>query len=469
MSDLSARIRAIVRERRRQDDPVRPRAAGDSRAVDPDRAAACLGGRVVETAAGHCVVIDRLYRSGQRYGNACVSDYAVRHGHATRLLSGGGAAPSGPGRADPDRVVFVDLETTGLSGGAGTCAFLVGCGHFVDAGFQTRQFFLPGLSQEPALLDQVFSYVRQAASVVTFNGKSFDVPMLENRWAFHRMRATLDDMHHLDMLHPARRLWRRPPTREARSAAVGTMPRHDGSRESCSLQTLERLLLGVVREGDPGGWEIPSLYFHYVRSGDAERLEPVLEHNRLDLISLAGLTARAIRLVDQGPTEAASALECLGLGRLYERLGRHESAMRCYGDAVGLSAELGLAAGPPMRFGSAAEPEVRCDALRRLARGLRRQRRYADAALVWQRLVEAGPTRVARLEALEALAVHHEHRTRELDVAKRLATQAMAAPHEPGRGRRLEHRLARLDRKLDGVASAAPTSLPLRGTSSGGR
>lgn len=461
MSDLSARIRAIVAESRRTGQPAGVRAAGTSSAPDPDRVAACLGGRVVEAGSGHCILIDRLYRQGQRYGNAYVSDHVVRDGGSTRLLTGSADVPRNRASSETDRVVFFDLETTGLSGGAGSCAFLVGCGHFAQDGFRTRQFFLTSFPQEPALLDLVFEWLRHAASVVTFNGKSFDLPMLENRWAFHRMRATLDDTHHLDMLHTARRLWRSRSMGGPRVEGVAFGSWDDGPRAGCSLQALERALLGVVRSGDPDGWQIPSLYFDYVRTGEAECLEPVLEHNRLDLISLAGLTARAIRLVREGPVVAETAQECLGLGRLYERLDRHDLAMRCFGDAAGLSAELGLVTGAPPAFEPAAETDVRCDALRRLARALRRRRRFADAARVWQYLVEAGPSsRVARLEALEALAVHHEHRTRQLDTARRLATQALNGPHEAGRRERLRHRLARLDRKLERAEPSRALPLP---------
>ena len=106
------------------------------------------------------------------------------------------------------RAVFIDLETTGLSGGAGTVAFLVGCGYFDLGAFQVRQFLLTSYSAERALLAAAAELFGEADLIVTYNGKTFDVPMMETRWAFHRMRAPLDDMPHFDMLHPARRLWR---------------------------------------------------------------------------------------------------------------------------------------------------------------------------------------------------------------------------------------------------------------------
>src|SRR5262249_24952449 len=145
------------------------------------------------------------------------------------------------------------------------------------------------------------------------NGKSFDAPLLETRYLFHRINWTPRALPHIDVLHPARGFW---------------------STGVCSLGTLERKLLGVSRVGDVAGIEIPSRYFEFVRSGDARPLRSVLEHNRLDLLSLAALTSRLLRLIASGVSEALDAQEALALARIYERARRDEDARSAWVQAL---------------------------------------------------------------------------------------------------------------------------------------
>ncbi|MFN2445209.1 MAG: tetratricopeptide repeat protein, partial [Vicinamibacterales bacterium] len=184
------------------------------------------------------------------------------------------------------------------------------------------------------------------------------------------------------------------------------------------------------------GFEIPSRYFRFVRDGDARPLEAVLEHNRLDLLSLALVTAHAIELIERGPSSAVHVHECLGLGRVYERAGRPEDAEACYLRAAEWTARTGL------------ESFARADALMRLAVCRRRAGRLAEAADAWRELADlAGCPAALRREAREALAIHYEHRVRDLNRARHLALELLA---ESGHGRwrtSVEHRLERLERK----------------------
>src|SRR5262249_59459848 len=171
--------------------------------------------------------------------------------------------------------LFVDLETTGLSGGAGTVAFLVGVGWFDLGAFQVRQFLLTSYASERALLSAVAECFDAAALLVTYNGKTFDVPVMETRWLFHRMPMPLESVRHFDMLHPARRLWggraadargmARPPPPPRHGASVSEGPegtaaerRLRAPNEGCRLSTLERVLCDVTRVGDVPGMEIPA-------------------------------------------------------------------------------------------------------------------------------------------------------------------------------------------------------------------
>ena len=301
------------------------------------------------------------------------------------------------------RAVFIDLETTGLSGGAGTVAFLVGCGYFDLGAFQVRQFLLTSYSAERALLAAAAELFGEADLIVTYNGKTFDVPVMETRWAFHRMRAPLEDTPHFDMLHPARRLWR---TRSV-------LPDDGG----CRLTTLERVLLNLRRVGDVDGFEIPGRFFQFLRTADPRPLEPVLEHNRLDLVSLAAVTSRALRLAAAGEPGCRDGVEALALGRVLERGGALDRAEACY-----------------RRASEAACIETRAEALYRLGLRCRREARFEDAAGWWRALVEAtdvparqrGRALVSlRQFAIEALAIHHEHRARDLRAARELALFAL--------------------------------------------
>ena len=315
--DLSSRLRAIVKggpPKPMRELTYEPDIGGYEAVMDLSRVGAILGGQPAETPFGQCLVIDRRYEADRfhgaiRIGECEVEDFASlaildpvagvrgvrprlqctdhRHESASRrtgvrprhwLAVFGVQTPDA--RLRTRRTIFIDLETTGLSGGAGTVAFLVGCGYFDLGAFQVRQFLLTSFAAERALLAAVADFFDGADLIVTYNGKTFDVPVMETRWLFHRLQMPLDEVPHFDMLHPARRLWR------TRGGAAGDV-------EGCRLTTLERALFNVTRVGDVPGLEIPARFFRFVRSGDPRPLEPVLEHNRLDLVSLAAVMARA--------------------------------------------------------------------------------------------------------------------------------------------------------------------------------
>ena len=421
--DLTSRLRAIVnpgatsgegkgvRELTYEPDDGYRAAAP----LDLDYAADALGGRRVSTRFGECLVIDRRYESDRWHGDIRIGDCALDDVEALRLLD-----PSLPSTTALERTIFIDLETTGLSGGAGTLAFLVGCGYFDLGAFQVRQFLLTSHAGERALLAAVADFFDSADTIVTYNGKTFDVPVMETRWSFHRMELPLDGVPHFDMLHPARRLWKNRP-----------------DDPGCRLSTLERTLFDVRRVGDVPGLEIPGRFFTFVRSGNPNPLEPVLEHNRIDLVSLAAVTARAVRLAQSGHEGCRDCAEALALGRVFERAGHFSRADECY-----------------RRAAESSEAHVRAEALYRLAVRLRRSRRFEEAASRWRELIEFteprsrrhGTLGALRQVAVEAMAIHQEHRTRDLAGARELALTALeeAGGHSPS----IRHRLSRLERKL---------------------
>ena len=147
----------------------------------------------------------------------------------------------------------------GLAGGAGTYAFLIGCGYFDGPTFQTRQFFMADYADERDVLRAVEAFVEPVGGLVTFNGRTFDVPLIGTRYAMHRIRSPFDELPHVDMLHPARRLWRRRRDADAAQSRWPCAPdeRGRGENASCALGALERAILGFERVGDVPGAEIP--------------------------------------------------------------------------------------------------------------------------------------------------------------------------------------------------------------------
>ena len=431
--DFTSRLRAVVQGGRQQgtgplreltyepDDGYRAGAP-----LDLDRVADSLGGRRVSTRFGECLVIDRRYEAERWHGDIRIGDCIVDDMDALRLLDPGlqTGSPEGAALQAFPRTIFIDLETTGLSGGAGTLAFLVGCGYFDLGAFQVRQFLLTSHAGERALLAAVADFFGDADLIVTYNGKTFDVPVMETRWSFHRMEMPLNDVPHFDMLHPARRLWKN---------------RASGGDDDvgCRLSTLERTLFDVRRVGDVPGLEIPGRFFGFVRNGDPRLLEPVLEHNRIDLVSLAAVMARAVQMTQGGHEACRDCAEALALGKLYERAEQPVLAEGCY-----------------RRASQSPESLIRADALYRLGVRLRRDRRFADAASIWRELMELTEPRSMRRGllgdlrqvAVEALAIHHEHRVKDLAGARELALAFLE--ESGGRPHKVHHRIARLDRKL---------------------
>jgi len=418
---LSDRLRGILKS---GPPPVAPVAAVQRQSVNRRSIDSTLGGAWLEDNGGRCLMVERTIGADETYGASLVGTFADtvgrRSGHLNLFM-----------RQAPSRLplLFFDLETTGLSGGAATYAFLVGCGWFNAAGaFVTRQYVVADVGDERAVLQRAAEHFRDAGSLVSFNGKSFDAPLLEMRCAYHRLPWAGEGVPHFDLVHPARRFWGR------------------GSLENagCSLALLEQRQLRAARDRNVPGFEIPARYFNFVRTGDATLLEDVLEHNRRDLLSLAGVTASLLELIDAGAEAVDDAAAALALGRTYSDVRLDEPARAAFRRAVELAEEHRVSA------------DVRIEALRGLAIAERRARNFAGAAACWRRLLtdRACPSRITR-EAAEALAVHHEHRERDLAAARSFAMQSLTGNAGATWNRAVAHRVCRLDRKMRAIEPAA--------------
>ncbi|MBZ5661825.1 MAG: ribonuclease H-like domain-containing protein [Acidobacteriia bacterium] len=355
---------------------------------------------------------------------------------------------------DPDQWLFLDTETTGLAGGTGTYPFLVGIAWWDAGGLQVEQFFMRDLDEEHSLLLELAERMVKRPVLVTFNGKSFDWPLLETRYRMTRAIRAVTPKAHLDLLHPARQLWR---------LRLG----------SVRLKDLERHVLGGdgraldwTRHDDIDSSLIPQFYFDYLRGGPAEPLAGIFHHNRMDLRGLAVLAGKIFTLLDSGngianaaPPAAHDPVEVLGLSRMMHRRGHSTRARELY--------ESALLAGLPRPAERLAQTELALLAKRELD--------YTRAASLWDDLRKA-PKAVRRshsailaedarkgvqaaIEAAEQLAIYYEHRVKQPQRAAELVRAAIKelgdAQHnggiEPARAikldRRLAHRLARLERR----------------------
>ena len=211
---------------------------------------------------------------------------------------------------DVRRCLFLDTETTGLSGGAGTVAFLVGVGFIEENAFVIEQYLMRDYSDEPELIDRLAGRMDGFDCVCTFNGKTFDMPLLEARFTMNRMRHRWREMENIDLLHPARRLWK---------LRLG----------SCRLGRLEEMILGIERVGDLPGSEVPQRYFEFLKSGDVGLLEDVIRHNRQDISTLATLLVRLCGIYAE-PEQLKDCKDLFSAGKALEKQGELGTAKELY-------------------------------------------------------------------------------------------------------------------------------------------
>lgn len=247
-------------------------------------------------------------------------------------------------------VLFLDTETTGLSGGAGTLAFLTGIGYFEGGSFVVEQNLLRDYPEEGAMLARVGDRLRESSLLVTFNGRTFDMPLLASRFIMQGMRDPHPDIPHVDLLQCARSAWKIRLKR-------------------CNLASLEEKVFGLRREDDLPGSQVPRAFFDYLATGEFMVVEPVLRHNVQDIRSLPMLLAELFRLYER-PLESPWEQDIYSIGRVLEKRGRPETARKCY-----RAADRGTMS--------------RLSRLT-LADSLRRQREYGQAAEVYGRMIAQG-------------------------------------------------------------------------------
>ena len=380
-----------------------------------------IDGEIIETDYGPCFVHYERYARDYVHGVYPVSELL----NQSKWVAGRLADVDG--EIDLSKTVFIDTETTGLAGGTGTLPFLIGAGAFEEDGsFVVRQFFMRSPVEEPALLLYLSEWLDQFEAIVSFNGRGFDVPILQARFILNRLRPQILHAPHLDLLAPARRVWR-------------------GRLESCSLKSLEYHVLDIHRDQiDVDGSLIPQLYFDYVRSGDASEMPRILYHNAYDIVSMVTLATRLIQIFDEEQAASLTAADLYALGKWHADHDEHDRAERYLRQALE----------------DVSDALIVQQASLRLSLIYKQLDRRADAIGLWEVAAQALPAdALSAIEACIELAKHYEWH--DVDLAHALAwteqalTIAASLTDRFTRNQVLpevEHRQQRLLRKIERTA-----------------
>lgn len=326
-------------------------------------------GRFRATLRGEAFIAEQSFETEYRHGNQPLT---INHPLATIATW---AKDSRLAEYPLPSFLFLDTETSGMAGGTGTYAFLVGVGRYHGGAFELAQFFMRDPSEEPAMLEALLEFIAPCKALVTFNGKAFDAPLLVTRYKLHEIPNPLKELSHLDLLPLARRLWRdRLPSR--------------------ALKYLEENILGLPRTTEEvPGYEIPWLYFDYLRTGDATPLKGVFYHNAMDVAAMAALLSHIASILhDPFDGGVQHGLDFIALGKLFEDLGNWENAARLF--ERGLEMELNES-----DFASAVQ---------RLSSLQKRRGDMNEAVRLWEEAAKQG-----HIYAHVEMAKHCEHRLRD--------------------------------------------------------
>jgi uncharacterized protein YprB with RNaseH-like and TPR domain len=359
-------------------------------------------------------VFENSYMLGACYGQIPISMGLQIPGNILGFLSSSGEFEG----LDLSTAVFLDLETTGLAGGTGTVPFLVGLAYYRDERFKVTQFFLNEMAEEDRLVRELAQFVRDMGfkSIVTYNGKAFDMPLVETRFALHRTPCPLRGLPHLDFLFSARSLWKH-------------------KYDSCRLFNLAQQIVQAERSEDIPGAEIPLRYFQYIRSGDFSLIDPILYHNQEDLLSLLGVVVAGAVLVERHREAAergeADAMDLYGVARLFEKAGDTTTSAALLEKA--LIGGRGLTA------------EVSHHARKKLSHHFKKNKDWDKALSFWQEMATG-----EEVDCFRELSMYFEHTAKDYGEAIRVAMEGLAL----SKGKSLaaendfEKRIARIKGKM---------------------
>jgi hypothetical protein len=421
--------------------PTKPRPSGAELLRAPhaeDSLSRLLGAGIATNRFGQHVLVRNWFSSPEQSEISEVSLELLSRGRDETISNRTRTA-----LADPSKWLFLDTETTGLAGGTGTYAFLIGLAWWDAGALQVEQFFMRDFGEEHAILHEVAAHLAQRPVLVTFNGKSFDWPLLENRFTMTRSIAVPKLAAHLDLLHPARALWKL----RLGSVRLVELERH----------VLDARTLGWHREEDVLAALIPQHYFDYLRGGPAEPLAAVVRHNQMDLRGLAALVGKIDALLTSGDRSEVESLDLFGLSRYLQRRGDSQRAHFACTQAIGL--------GLPKEYDRQARRE--------LALSAKRRGEHEQAAKLWHELAADDSIGIY---ACVQLAIYYERRAKRLETALEFARLALAkvrrlrtnlldraaTTYKPRLEQTILSRVARLEHRmrLSGVLPTLPMGEP---------
>jgi hypothetical protein len=321
---------------------------------------------------------------------------------------------------NPESALFIDTETTGLAGGTGTLAFMIGLGFFDQNSFKVRQYFMRDYGEEAAALNSITKFASKFEYIISFNGKGFDIPLLQARMILNRIKFDFSSFSHIDLLYPARMIFKH-------------------RLEDCRLSSMEKFVIRFFREDDIPSEEIPHLYFRYLRSRNPALMDKVFYHNAMDIVSLAVLATRIAELLDKDTANFEFGEDIFGAGHFFFSTGNYEKAEFFFRKSFEY----------PLPY------DIRHRLLTEFSIILKRTGRIDEAAEIWQGMIEGqkGFTIFPYIE----LAKYHEHHKRaygsaveivNIAVNRILETKAEIGAREYSEFQKeLLHRLKRLERK----------------------
>jgi uncharacterized protein YprB with RNaseH-like and TPR domain len=417
MSELSDRLRRLGAGRGGAQDPVGKNPVRAERLASDSWNA--WGAKLVHNRFGEYVLRRVAYPSDHRHGRCPLNDLVGRSQSLSVL--------STQEVEGHKRLLFLDTETTGLGVGAGNVAFMIGVGFFTESEFCVEQYFLRSPAEESAMLHDLRQRMSGFTHLVTFNGRSFDWPILLNRFVMHRMRGEHERIAHIDCLYPARSLWKH------------LLP-------NCRLAVVEQARLGFVRQDDVPGSMAPTLYMKYLYDGQAEWLKGVFLHNEADVVSLAALSAHYSMLLsdfNNAGCPQMSSGELYRLGLWYDKVGKPELSRRCMEELIACA-----------WYGD-------YELLPQLAAWYKKSRLHDQAARLWRRQMEVSSPRSLDYKVCIELSMYYEHHDKHYNDALNYAEEALGklrrrsalsrVDNEPER-LQIERRIHRLRKKVSNQA-----------------
>ena len=401
LSDLRRRLDRLA-------DPRRAGAIADGYASRGRAIEELVAGQFLSTPFGEIFVARETHGSGYRHGGALLGELLEVPDYPAHLITKDERLRD----IDFTRTLFLDTETTGLSGGTGTYAFMVGVGSFQGGGFTVQQFFMRNHSEEKAMLFLLGEILDHCDFLVTFNGKNFDIPLLETRFILSRLGVPFAEKPNYDLLFPSRRIWKR-------------------SCHNCRLGTLEAQLLDISREDDIPSELIPYHYFDFVRTGNAGKISRVFYHNRMDILSMVTLAHRIhVTYHDPSALHPRRGIEHVVLGKLFMEHGMIEKATGCLEEALKRCDE-------PFQW----------EAMKFLSLAYKRRGLWERSAALWEDMISWDGSR--SLFPYVELAKHYEHRVKDYSKALEMVRRAVEMVDCFGFSEReaLLHRQRRVTRK----------------------